>query len=214
MNTQRSLVALWLVLVGFLLGGCHQHEAVELIDPQLSKWKSINFGGEGDVYYKDGTLNNDIGLLTGVVYTGDLAELFGEDLENYEITLDAKRVEGLDIFLGLTFPVGKVGHVSLVLGGWAGPINGLSSLDGLNASENSTTTFKEGGYELDRWYKVRVRVTSEKIECWLDEEQIVDVKRADYKEFDVDGRVIDSKPFGLFTYETWGAYRELKVRRL
>ncbi len=189
-------------------------EPVSLITADLKNFKPIQFGGEGEVRVEDGVLNLDMGTMTGVVYTGNIGELLGEDLENYEITLDAMRVEGIDIFLGLTFPVGKVGHVSLVLGGWAGVVNGISNLDNFNASENKTTTYKENGYEPKQWYKVRVRVTTDKIECWLDDQQIVNVNRADYKTYDTHGMVTDSKPLGLFTYETWGAYRDLKVRRL
>lgn len=188
--------------------------AKNLIDPELTDWKPINFGGEGEVSYKDDALNLDVGILTGVQYTGDIKKVFGEALENYEITLQAKRVEGMDIFLGLTFPVGTDGNVSLVLGGWAGVVNGISSLNGMNASENATTTYKKGGYTDGQWYNVRVRVTAEKIECWLDDKQIVDAKREDFDDFDTHQMVTDTKPFGLFTYETWGAYRDLKVRRL
>ena len=191
-----------------------QPKAIALFDQGMENWESIAFGGEGEVSFKDGELNLDMGFMTGALYKGDAAKLFGESLENYEITLDAKRVQGLDMFLGLTFPVGKDGHVSLVLGGWAGTVNGISSLDGLNGSENATTTYKEGGYESDKWYPVRIRVTSKKIECWLEDKQIVDVDRADYSKYDTHGMVVDSKPFGLFTYETWGAYRDLKVRKL
>lgn len=189
-------------------------EPKDLIDKDLTLWKSINFGGEGEVYYKDGALNLDVGLLTGVRYQGDITEVFGKDLENYEITIEAKRVQGLDIFLGLTFPVGKDGSVSLVLGGWAGVVNGISNLDGLNASENDTTTYKEGGYKDNQWYKARVRVTTDKIQCFVDDKKIVDIKRADYNQYDTHGMVLDSKPFGIFTYETWGAYRNLQVRKL
>jgi hypothetical protein len=191
-----------------------QPEPVALIGEDLGPWKPIQFGGEGEVFMKDGELNLDMGTMTGVKYAGDIKKLFGEDLENYEITLKAKRVEGLDIFVGLTFPVGEAGHVSLVLGGWGGVVNGISNLDGGNASENKTTTFKEGGYEPNQWYDVRVRVTDKAIACWLDGKQIVDVNRADYSGYDTHSMVLESKPFGLFTYETWGAYKDLMVRKL
>ena len=187
---------------------------ISLISADLKGWQPIQFGGEGEVSVEEGILNLDMGTMTGLRYTDDLTKLFGDDLQNYEIELDAKRVEGLDIFLGLTFPVGKAGHVSLVLGGWGGVVNGISSLDGGNASENKTSTYKDGGYEPNQWYHVRIRVTDQKIECWLDDKQIVDVNRADYSKYDTHGMVQDSKPFGLFTYETWGAYKDLKVRRL
>ena len=36
---------------------------------------------------------------------------------DYELRLEAKRVEGGDFFCGLTFPVGKE-YCTLILGGW------------------------------------------------------------------------------------------------
>lgn len=182
--------------------------------PQLNKdltdWEVIKFGGEGDIAIKDGVLSLDYGSpLTGVRYTGDLDELFGQGRNHYAITLEAQRYEGSDMFLGLTFPVGTVGHVSLVLGGWGGATTGISSLDGLNASENDTGDII--GFTDQQWYKVKVLVTPEKIECYLDGKQIVDVKRADYKEYTTHGAVIDTVPFGIFTYDTWAKYKDVKV---
>ena len=188
-------------------------EAVELLTGNMDQWEPVKFGGEGEITFEDGTLVMDYGNpLTGLQYKGEVTELFGEELENYVITCQAQRVEGGDMFLGVTFPVGKVGHTSLVLGGWAGAITGLSNLDGLNASENATTQYHsmpEG-----QWFKVKIKVTSEKIECWLDDKQLVDVKRADYKQYDTHGAVVDTKPFGVFNYGTWSRVKDLKVWKL
>ena len=190
-----------------------QAKPVAVIDAELTNWEKIQFGGEGKIFVKDGELNLDLGSpMTGLKYTGDLTRLFGEDLENYAITLQARRMEGVDMFLGLTFPVGKDGHVSLVLGGWAGAITGISNLDGLNASENSTTQYH--AFKDKQWYKVKVLLTKEKIECWLDDKKIVDEPRADYEKFTTHGAVIDTVPFGIFTYATWGAYKDVKVWKL
>ena len=211
---------LLLFLSTFVLSGCctayeptPKSEPVDLLPGNMDQWQSINFGGEGDVIYKDGALDLDYGNpLTGVLYKGDIVKLFGEDLENYVITCQAQRVEGVDMFLGVTFPVGKDGSVSLVLGGWAGAITGISNLDGLNASENDTTQYHnmpEG-----QWFKVKIMVTTEKIECWLDDKKLVNVKRSDYEKFDTHGAVVDTKPFGLFNYSTWGRVKNLKVWKL
>ena len=209
-----------LIVVMLVLTGCcatqkdkTKNPPVDLLPGNMDLWQPINFGGEGDVYFKDGALDLDYGNpLTGVLYKGDITELFGEDLENYAITMQAQRVEGVDMFAAVTFPVGKDGHVSLVLGGWAGAITGISNLDGLNASENDTTQFHnmpEG-----QWFKVKIMVTTDKIECWLDDKKLVDVKRADYTKYDTHGAVVDTKPFGLFNYSTWGRIKDLKVWKL
>ena len=204
--------SLLLCLLALCLTGCNT--GTPLMDNGLEGWETIRFGGEGDVFAdEDGVLNVDMGSpMSGMIYTGDVAELFGEDLENYEIAVQTQRREGIDMFMGLTFPVGHDGHVSLVIGGWTGAITGLSNLDGMNASENETTKYRS--FEDNTWYDVRIRVTSEKIECWLDGEQIVDVVRSYYEDFDTHGAVLDTKPFGFFTYATWGAYRNMTVTRL
>ena len=211
-------IALLIVTVFVLSGCCTAYEPiktppVELLPGNMDQWQTINFGGEGDVYFKEGSLNLDYGNpLTGTKYKGDPTQLFGESLDNYAITLQAQRVEGVDMFLGVTFPVGQAGHVSLVLGGWAGAITGISNLDGLNASENDTTQYHnmpEG-----QWFQVKIMVTPEKIQCWLDDKQLVDVKRADFKQFDTHAAVVDTKPFGMFSYGTWGRVRDMKVWKL
>lgn len=211
-----TLLTFAAVLVGCQRSG-NGHDAtpgttLEVVKPDLPNWKIIGFGGEGEIFFKDGVLNLDRGQpMTGLVYTGDTTEIFGKDLEGYVIECQARRVDGLDMFLGLTFPVGKAGHVSLVLGGWSGAITGLSNLDGLNASENETTQYK--ALKDGQWYTVKLSVSAQKIECWLDGEKIVDVTRSDYSEYTTHSAVVDTVPFGLFTYDTWGAIRGLRVTR-
>ena len=206
------LIALLLL---FVTGCCSTSKAppTALLPGNMDQWQTINFGGEGDVYFKDDALNLDYGNpLTGAKYKGDLAALLGESKENYAITLETQRIEGVDMFLGVTFPVGNDGHVSLVLGGWAGAITGLSNLDGLNASENETTQYH--AFDDKQWYKVKILVTEEKIQCWLDDKTLVDIKRADYKKYDTHGAVSDTKPFGMFSYGTWGKVKDVKVWKL
>lgn len=209
-----SLLTLFLLVIT----GCNSTDKsrmtpIELLPGNMEQWQPINFGGEGDVYYKEEALNLDYGSpLTGAKYKGDLATLLGESNDHYAITMQAQRVEGVDMFLGVTFPVGDDGHVSLVLGGWAGAITGLSNLDGLNASENVTTQYH--AFEDKRWYKVKIYVTPKKVQCWLDDKSLVDINRADYKKYDTHGAVEDTKPFGMFSYDTWGQVKALKVWKL
>lgn len=216
--TAEMKYAVYLPLILLFIGGCSAADKpktppIELLPGNMDQWQSVNFGGEGDVFFNDGTLELDYGNpLTGVTYKGDLDELLGDSIENYAITMQAQRVEGVDMFLGVTFPVGNDGHVSLVLGGWAGAITGLSNLDGLNASENETTQYH--AFEDKKWYKVKVLVTPKKIQCWLDDIQLVNIKRADYKTYDTHGAVVDTKPLGMFSYGTWGKVKDLKVWKL
>jgi len=154
---------------------------------------------EGDVLYLE--KGND---LTGVTWRGPLIR------KDYEITLEAMRVDGSDFFCGLTFPVGEE-PCSLILGGWGGSLVGLSSIDYEDAANNTTTRIID--FENDRWYQVRVRVYGEKIEAWLDEEKLVDLVATGHK-IGIRWEVEPSVPFGIATWRTTGAIRNVQMKGL
>lgn len=130
---------------------------------------------------------------------------------NYEISLEALKIEGNDFMCGLTFPVGD-SHASLILGGWGGQVVGISSIDRLDASENSTTKYVR--FAKDRWYKIRLRVTPDKLEAWLDDEQIIDQEIKGKKITLRFGDIDRSVPLGIATFQTSSAFRNIKLRRL
>lgn len=184
-----------------------ESEWISLFDGEtLGNWQSTRFGGEGDVTIDEGTIVLDEGNdMTGVTWKGEpLVRM------NYEIELEAKRVAGLDFFCGLTFPVGT-DPCSLIVGGWGGGMTGLSSLDDKDASENETSQWIN--YDKNRWYLIRLRVTEAKIEAWLDDKQIVDVKTAERK-IGIRTEVELSKPLGIATWRTKGALRKIRLRKL
>ena len=130
---------------------------------------------------------------------------------NYEIELDAMKLEGNDFFCGLTFPVNN-SFCSLILGGWGGNVVSISSLDGADASENDTST---GLYFVkNRWYHVRLQVTPEKILAWVDDEKIVDVKIAGRKVSMRAGEIEQSIPLGIATWQTSSALKNIRLKRL
>ena len=172
----------------------------------LAGWKTTQFGAHGEPEVKDG----QIVIPAGDPLSGVTREKDDVPHTNYEVALEARRVEGHDFFVGLTFPVDK-SHASLILGGWAGAVCGISSIDHMDASENSTSTFHE--FKTGQWYKVRLRVTKDRIEAWLDDEQIVDAD-IEGKKISVRVEVDPSKPFGLASYRTTAAIRNLRVREL
>lgn len=172
----------------------------------LVGWKSTDFGGEGEVSVEAGVVvmgqGND---MTGITYTrGDFPSM------DYEVTLEGKRLQGNDFFCTTTFPVGE-NHCSLVVGGWGGTVVGLSSIDFQDASENETSTGQT--FQRDRWYRVRIRVTQSRIEAWIDNEKAVDLPTKDRK-ISVRAECEPCRPFGIATWRTTGAVREIRVRTL
>lgn len=181
---------------------------ISLFDGKTLKgWKSTNFGGEGEVLVKDGALVMEMGSdLTGVTWQD--AKVIPRS--NYEITFQAMRVNGFDFFCGLTLPVQK-GYASLICGGWGGGVCGLSSINSYDASENETTSYRE--FKAKQWYKFRIRVTDQQINAWIDDDEIIDLPITDQK-FTVRIEVEASKPLGFCTWQTTGALKDIKLRKL
>jgi hypothetical protein len=172
----------------------------------LDGWKATNFGGEGEVAVRDGAVVMERGSdMTGITYAGkDFPKT------DYEVTLEGKRIDGNDFFCTTTFPVGDT-HCSFVVGGWGGGVVGLSSIDGRDASENATRTIK--GFQRDRWYRVRIRVTPDRIQTWIDDEKVVDLATRG-KKLSIRPECEPCRPFGVATWRTEGAVRNIRVREL
>jgi 3-keto-disaccharide hydrolase len=172
----------------------------------LTNWTPTKFFREGAVKVENGQIVLEAGGdMTGVTWAGP--EL---PTTNYEIAMQAMRVEGSDFFAGVTFPVAD-SYCSLIVGGWGGKVVGLSSIDGMDASENQTS--QSADFESKRWYSIRIRVTPAKIETWLDDKQIIneDIKgKKIHTRFEMD----PSKPFGIASWRTKAALRDLRLRRL
>jgi hypothetical protein len=130
---------------------------------------------------------------------------------NYELSLEAMKIEGNDFMCGLTFPVDK-SHASLILGGWGGSLVGISSIDNRDASENDTTKYMD--FPKDQWRKIKVRVTPAKLEAWLDEKQIVDQEIKGKKISLRPGEIDLSVPLGVSTFQTSSAFRNIKLRKI
>jgi hypothetical protein len=172
----------------------------------LTGWKVTDFGDGGKVAVKDGAIVIEKAEpMNGVTYArGDFPKM------DYEVRLEAKKVDGNDFFCTTTFPVGDA-FCSLVVGGWGGTTIGLSSVNYEDASMNETNTSKE--FERGRWYAVRIRVTKDRIRAWIDDESVVDLPTEDRK-FTTRIECEPSKPFGVATYRTAAALRSVRVRGL
>jgi 3-keto-disaccharide hydrolase len=172
----------------------------------LGGWKVTDFAGHGEVKVEEGQLRLPAGvMLTGVSWTNALPEI------DYEVSLEAEKVDGSDFFCGLTFPVEK-SFCTLIVGGWGGGVVGLSSIDGMDASENGSTKYMK--FDTGRWYRIRLRVARKRIEAWIDDELFVD-QSIEGREISLRAGDIElSKPFGLATWQTTGALRAIRIRRL
>lgn len=172
----------------------------------LAGWQITDFAGRGDVKVENGNLVLETGIMTGVNWTNAAAL----PRLNYEVALDAMRVEGSDFFCGLTFPVGA-NPCSLIVGGWGGGVVGLSNIDSQDAANNDTTKYMN--FDNGKWFAIRVRVTGTNISAWIDGDRVVDA--------DTEGRSISirpeveaSQPLGIASWSTTAAIRNVRLRRL
>ncbi len=169
----------------------------------LEGWEITNFGTQGPVNISEGNIILGMGDgCTGITWTGDFP------VNNYEVSLEAKKISGNDFFCGLTFPVDD-SYCSLIVGGWGGPVVGLSIIDGLDASENETRILKK--FDHDKWYRITLKVADNKIKAWVDDEEIIN--------FSTEGRILNirpevslSTPFGICSWVTTAAIKNIMIK--
>jgi hypothetical protein len=172
----------------------------------LTNWEPSKFHGQGTVTIENGDIILGSGKdLTGITWSGPALPS-----TNYELTLQARRLEGRDFFAGVTFPVGDW-FCSLILGGWGGTMVGLSSINGIDASENSTSQSID--FEMQRWYDIRIRVTPEKIDSWLDGKHIIE-QPLKGNQISVRIEVEPSQPLGIASWRTKAGLKDIRLRRL
>lgn len=172
----------------------------------LEGWREAAFQYHGKISVDNGALVLGAGApMTGATWTG------GFPKTNYEIRFEGERMRGGDFFASLTFPVGD-SFCTWVTGGWGGDIVGLSSIDNWDASENETRMYFN--FERAHWYRFRIQVTPQRIQAWIDDQQVINVN--------IEGRSIDlrfgemklSAPLGFVSYNTEGAVRNVAYRLL
>jgi hypothetical protein len=168
----------------------------------LGYWSKTAFKNSGNVEVNNSCIVLNAGRpMTGITWKGPVVRM------KYEIHLDAMRIEGNDFFCGLTFPVG-LETCSFIVGGWGGQTVGLSSIDNYDAHQNITTDYMS--FESDRWYHIRLRVTPDKIEAWIDDRKIVNVITTGHY-LSIRDEVRLSKPLGIATYWTKAALKNISI---
>ena len=172
----------------------------------IKGWEITDFGVPGKVSRKEASLILEMGdPLNGINYTGK-----DFPTSDFEIYLEAKRLEGNDFLCGLTFPVGDE-FCSFIAGGWGGYLVGLSSVDGFDASENATTTNHD--FENGRWYRFKLRVDDEYVRAWIDDTEFFRQERKGH-DFSTRIEVYASQPLGLCAYQSKVEIRKFQWRRL
>jgi len=197
--------AAWLVFASVLHGQNKPGDWHSMFDGKtLGKWRDTAFSGHGKARIENQAIVLAAGApMTGVTWTGEFPK------SDYEVRFEAARIDGNDFFASLTFPVGD-SFCTWVTGGWGGDIVGLSSIDGWDASDNETRSYVD--FEKGRWYRFRLKVTTERITGWIDDRQIVDVIIAGRKVGLRYGEIKLSVPFGFASYGTVGGVRKIEYR--
>lgn len=177
----------------------------------LRGWRVVDkfdFAKHGRVQVEDGVIRMDAGAPASGIRIDPRMYTFPRS--NYEVSLEAKRTKGQDFFCGLTFPVGEQ-YCTLIIGGWGGGTIGLSNVDNAPADENQTTNYVE--FKDDQWYAVRLRVSDEKIDVWIEEEHLIELERGDHK-FSIWWEQEPVRPFGFASWYTGAAYRKIRLKSL
>lgn len=206
-NRLYNRITLIFFLILFIVPFTYSQDTTFIFDgTSMDGWIKTEFEGNGRVTVKDSMLILRQGSdLTGVNYIKEVPD------DNYEVILEAMRMEGKDFFCGLTFPV-QGSYCTLVIGGWGGSVIGLSSIDGHDAVNNFTGDSRSFGNNY--WYTIKLRVANDKIEAWLNGiDKIVDFTIGNYS-LSLRSEVELSAPFGIATWQTTGAIRNIRLIRL
>jgi hypothetical protein len=180
--------------------------------PLMDHWQEAKIERSGSMVRElDGFTLNE-----GAPMTGNVFPTWTEDglpLTDYAINYEAMRISGNDFFGSVTFPVGKAERcVTFVLGGWGGSQVGISSIDGYDASDNTTGSSQH--FENNRWYRVRIEVTDRFLKVLLDGRPIINTNITGRSLSLRGGDIHQCVPFGFATYGTTGRIRGCAVEKL
>lgn len=206
----RLRILVGLFTVAFVLRGItadSTNDWQSLFDGKsLTGWKVTDFAGHGEVKARDGVLTIEMGAaLCGVTYTNPVPKI------DYEVSLKARKIAGGDFFCGLTVPV-KDEHCTLIVGGWGGGLVGISSIDGMDASENET--MKVLYFETGKWFDIRFRVMADRLTAWIDKEEVADVNIKGRRISMRPGEIEIAVPFSISTYATTAEIKDIKIRKV
>jgi len=209
--------ALVLVCAGLCLALARARRAGQALPPgdwvslfdgkTLRGWRLVEeaqFANHGRVYVDEGRIVLERGdPRTGIAWTGQIPNV------DYEIALEVMRLEGMDTFCVLCFPICDSQCVFVFWGGTAAELERVDGREFRVPTPASRENDERGG-----WYCVRLRVTKAKIEAWIDQNKIIDLPTVG-REFTIYPRHLGClAPLGISTYETTAALRKIMLRRV
>ena len=125
--------------------------------------------------------------------------------------MEAMRRNGAD-FASMHFPVGDE-KCNLVVGGFGGDILGLDFPAPQRANNNETT--HPIAFEANRWYTIRLRVSDDRVEGWIDSDKKIDFERRGrnfasphFMDAGWDG------PLAAYAWNGAAAIRSIRIRQL
>jgi len=179
----------------------------------LSGWRAVEefglFEGRPVIAGKVRTQDGMIILERGGPGTG-IARAGEFPVTDYEVRFEAQRAAGKGDFCSLMFPVGA-SYCEWLIAAHLNTVVALDVVDGRRGHSNITT--KHASFENDRWYDVRLRVASGRIEGWIDGRQYIDLETAGHR-LATSGTVLPMRPFGVRSWDATGWLRNIRLRRL
>ncbi len=176
----------------------------------LKNWIDLEDAGAARVVVEDGALILGMGATSTSIKLDEAALGKAFPREKYELEYVARRDMGTDFFSGATFPVGD-DYLTLVNGGWGGGVFGLSSIDEMDASENSTSSFYN--FKNKRWYRFQIQVTKRAIRVFVDGEKEIDYVLENHR-LGTRYEVSRCRPLGFASWVSRGELKTIRVRAL
>ena len=152
-----------------------------------------------------GDWSADDGEIAQTAKATDVNFLFGDtDWQDYEIHLEANKESGAEGFMVLFRATDEDNYYWLNIGGWGNTRHAIEKK--VDGNKRRIGPEAVGSVEVGRWYKIRIRCAGSHIQCWMDNEKIIDIR---------DGR----RPYltgkiGLGTWGTAARYRNIRVTSL
>ena len=125
--------------------------------------------------------------------------------KDYEFTLEAQKTGGSEGFLILFRQTSPTAHYWYNIGGWGNVRHQLEKARP-GRGRGAVGPAERGRIETGKWYPIRVRCEGNRIQIWLDGEQVLDY--TDARNPNLQGRV------GIGTWATQAKFRKLKVTDL